>query len=173
MLVIDQTGLMQLTHAFLQPRIAAMSGTLAVAHDPWHVYEILSQSPAGFLCVLAWEGEDTVGDRDSGIVRQKLYTVVTHNRGLHAEPGKNLFLKGERSLTALAGSVRDHLRAAELPDEATSRLFAYTGTAPFTTPEGLPIDALRSDFSILTALPAVEPVRIAEWHQYPIPAVPE
>lgn len=139
----------------LDPTVKAARGIVSIASDPFHVIELLGESPAGFRVVILWEGdEDATGQPLAGIVAHTVAIVVSHNRGLRVWNGESLHrdtAAGPSLLTRLT-EVRTLLLRYQFPEGVSSQNLLYLGTQPEITPEGLPLDAYRLRFRITASI---------------------
>lgn len=132
---MNAEALFTFIEADLRPYVEGfLKGHLSIAKDPFEVTELLGEGPGRFRVILAWDGEEIVGESGSrsGIVAHRIRAVVSHNRGLSVLKGENIAIKrgNDRSLMALTTLVRDRLRTLTLPAPATSRVLEYQGSDP-------------------------------------------
>lgn len=80
---MDSALLLRALEDGLRPLVLAAGGTLEVASDPDHVFEMLAVSPRGWRMILSYGGDEAVDEMQSpGIVRWTLNTTVQAARGL-------------------------------------------------------------------------------------------
>lgn len=155
---IDNLNIFALLKDALRPFVeTTKKGVFSTAGDQLEVLQLLGESPGRFRVILAWEGEETIGQHSSGIVQHEIHVIVSHNRGLSILRGENLSVRraDDPSLMALTNEVRDLVRSLVLPNLRTSKLFEYGG-AKAVVVEGTPIDAYRLTFAIKAAIPEPE-----------------
>jgi hypothetical protein len=137
-------------------RPAGVTPEVQVAKDPWHVLEILTDSPLGLRLVLHWAGEDALGDEDAApLATQKIEVIVGYSLGLKATPEGTLIdgTSARPSLLKFVSDVRQRVLELEFEPGASSGLVRYGGCEPFETPEGVPLAAYRLRFGLDTSLP--------------------
>lgn len=131
---LNAKDLFALLRADLEPYVQdTLRGIFSVARDPFEVIELLGEAPGRFRVILAWEGEEPLGElATSGIAAHTFKVVVSHNRGLSILRGENRSggTRDERPLLELAQLVRDRLRSAVMPNQDTGRRLQYRGCSP-------------------------------------------
>lgn len=105
----------------LRPLVLAAGGTLEVATDPDHVFELLAVSPKGWRVILSYGGDTAVDEAQSpGIVKWTLNTTVQAARGLAISLGSS----GHRPTVA----NRDPLLT--LADKVSAWIRGFSGNHP-------------------------------------------
>lgn len=135
--------------------VTAKKGLLSIAEDPWHVLELLAETPVGFRVILHWAGDrNAADDIDDGIDNHTVEVIVSKNRGLAAKRGDHLVEpRAGVALLVLVGQVKAKIKGsfALWEQEITQGEIEYRGCEPVTTPEGVPLDAYRLSWSLLAA----------------------
>jgi hypothetical protein len=129
---------------------------LSIASDAWNALELLASGPASLRIILRWDGDSQDADQDAGIVKHKIAVIVSGARALLAQQGQHL-VDGSaatgKPLYESVSAVRAVVRSLEFPGGITSGALRYAGCQPFTTPEGVPIDAYELLFEIDASIP--------------------
>jgi hypothetical protein len=159
---LNQVDLFNLIKGDLAPYLATLGGLLSIARDPWEVQELLAEAPGRFRVILAWDGEDTLGDHRSGIVAHKFKAIVSHNRGLALIKGTNLSLNRatDAPLMTLANQVRDRMRTMAFQNNPTSILLQYQGADLVkvdTQTQSLQLDAYELRWRFPAAITVLQP----------------
>jgi hypothetical protein len=141
----------------LTPWAGAHKARISIARDPFEVLELLGADTPGLRLVVHWGGDDPLGDQmqQAPLVTTTLEIIVGLNLGLTATPDKQL-LTGSASRPALYQLISD-LRAAVLaiqfPNLSTTGFLSYAGTHAMTAPDGIPLAAYSSRYTLEGALP--------------------
>jgi hypothetical protein len=140
---------------------------LSIAKDPWHVLELLAESPAGLRLILHWAGDDSLGDQNEAIgSANHLEVIVSYNLGLTAKPDAALTQDqpNRPALLKLVSDIRERVLSLFIPDAETAVSLSarYSGCETVTTPEGLPLAAYKLKFEFDAAFPDYDMREAAE-----------
>jgi hypothetical protein len=141
----------------LTPWAASHKAKISIARDPYEVLELLGADTPGLRLVVHWGGDEPLGDQmpQEPAVTTTLEVILGLNLGLTATPDKML-LTGSATRPALYQLISD-LRAAVLaitfPNLATSDFLSYAGTRPLTAPDGVPLAAYSSRYTLDGSVP--------------------
>jgi hypothetical protein len=152
---VSPADILKPLHTALTPWVAEKKGVLSIAKDPYHVLELLAESPVGHRVILAFAGDTGMGDQPQiPLAKATIEVVLSYNLGLTAKPDEALITaRGDRpSLLALVHDVRMRVLGIRFPDEITDVHIAYGGCEPVVTPDGVPLAAYRMQFSLGYAL---------------------
>jgi hypothetical protein len=130
---------------------AANKATVSIARDPFHVLEILAESPAGFRVILHWAGDKNPSEiLQMAIARNDIEVIFSYNLGLTGKPDLALITgsTARPALLALLDDLRALILSIQYPDEETLVYCVYAGTEPFITPDGIPLAAYRMRFQL-------------------------
>ena len=134
----------------------ARRGSVSIAQDPYHVLELLNQKPNGFRVIVHWKGDDAEAAPWSGITSNNIEIIVTYNRGLFIKPGGELITPrgGQPPLYEILGDLRAHVRNLQIPIAADMQnpWLQYRGTDVQNAPDGVPLDAYVTKWSIAARL---------------------
>lgn len=137
-------------------RPAGITPEVQVAKDPYHVMEILCDSPLGLRLVVHWAGDEDPGEQsEAPLATQRIEVVIAYSLGLKATP-ENTLVEGTAtrpSLLKFVSDVRKRVLEMEFTPGISSGLFYYKGCDPVETPEGVPLAAYRLKFELDTCLP--------------------
>lgn len=144
--------------------VRGMKPQISVAKDPWHVVEILVQSPQGLRLIVHWAGEAALGDEPAApLATQRIHVVIGYALGLRASADAALVenTAARPSLLRIVSDVRERvLSMAFGAADASEGLFRYAGADPEETPEGVPLAAYRLRFELDTSLPEIRHVEV-------------
>ena len=150
----------------LQDFAAQNNGYVSIARDPWHVLELLVESPAGFRIVLHWAGDSELGgDPRLPLVTNNIEIIVSYNLGLTAVPDISLIsaqASGRPALLDLVDQVRERVLSQEWPADITYGIAQYQSCEPVTLPDGMPLAAYRLRFGIDAAITEYSPTNTVE-----------
>lgn len=149
--------------AHLGPKVIAAGGTLDVADNPWEVVDLLKVSPAKWRLILSVEDEDTVQARNVGGWTAATFSLyVQAHKGFATNRGSAIYqtsAAGRKSITKIAGQVRQWMRAIQFPDnddiaKDDESHFAFLGAAwvDGTEEKEKPWRVRRLDFQLVYAL---------------------
>jgi hypothetical protein len=147
---------------YVKTAIAAVAssnkGKIEIAKDPWHVLELLAESPSGFRIIIHWAGDQQLGDMDDApLVTSRLEVILSCNLGLTANAESALVegsaLTNRPSLLDLVSRVRQRILQKLWPAERTGGNIRYVGCEPVGTPDGVPLAAYRLSFELDHAAP--------------------
>lgn len=121
-------------------------GVLSVARDPWDALDVLINGPQGVQFVLAWGGDDSLGEQATEPLAGNIIELtVAYNLGLSA--GRDAALTENKvdrpSLLKLTNDARARLLAYVFAANDEPQVLEYGGTQPVTLPEGIPLAAFR------------------------------
>ena len=153
--------LLDLYKTDLEAWCAENKAQLSLARDPYHVLELLAQSPAGMRLILHWAGDDNAGEQDEAIGSvNRLEVILSYNLGLTAKPDLALLQAqvDRPALLTLISVVRNRVLSLYVIDAETgARLSARSaGCETVTTPDGIPLAAYKLKFEFDAALPDYE-----------------
>lgn len=133
-------------------------GRLDIAASEAHAFVLLANAPTGWNCILNYGGDEIAGEEDWGRVNASIEVIVQNNAGLDLRPGANLVdtVGARKPLFDLAHRVRARIRTASTTGNLDGDKLEYRGWDKLTTPDGLPMPAVRLRFNILAALPEEE-----------------
>jgi hypothetical protein len=167
--ILEQMTFIQ---AALQSWIEADGGKAIVAFSLGHMWTHMMQKDTAAQAVVAYEGEDIVGDEATaenvGVVMRNFIVGLKRNRGYSDTPGDKLTatagvgdptkaLPAARPFYSMLEEARDVIRSMEPPYHlCLSRPVIYKGVKPFETPDHW-TDAYTIEFSMLTQLPYLKP----------------
>ena len=141
----------------LTPWAAAHKAKPSIARDPFEVLELLGADTPGLRLVVHWAGDEPLGDQmeQAPLVTTTLEVVLGLNLGLTATPDRQLLTGGAARppLYQLISDLRVAVLAIEFPNLATTAFVSYAGTRPLATPEGVPLAAYGSRFTLESVLP--------------------
>jgi len=153
---MENIDLLLTLHGDLKPFIEAThKGKLTVSGTYVETIDVLSVSPASFLCILEWLGEEAQDpENDLGIARQEIALYLAINPGLAIKKGEVLWLsENGKTLLERCNQIRDRVRQIRLrDDEENDRTFTYRECRQVVTPDGIPLRAYRLLFNIDNAL---------------------
>ncbi len=128
-----------------------------VARDPFEVLELLGADPPGLRLVVHWAGDEPLGEQmeQAPLVTTTLDIVLGLNLGLTATPDKQLLTGGalRPALYQLISDLRVAVLAIQFPNLATTDFLSYAGTRPLAAPDGVPLAAYTSRFTLNSVLP--------------------
>jgi hypothetical protein len=132
--------------------------TLSIARDPYHVLELLAETPAGLRLILHWNGDAPVGDQEEAIgSNNNIEVVLSYNMGLMAQPDAALVTAqpNRPALLKLVSDVRERVLSLGVTDAETGAGLSarYAGCETVATPEGIPLAAYKLKFEFDAALP--------------------
>ena len=141
----------------LAPWAAAHQAKTSIARDPFEVLELLAADSPGLRLVVHWAGDEPLGDQmaQAPLVTTALEIVLGLNLGLTATPDRQLLTGGAArpALYQLVSDLRLAVLAIEFPNLATTAFLAYGGTRPVASPEGVPLAAYTSRFTLESVVP--------------------
>jgi len=129
-------------------------GTICVAKDPWHAYEIVAAGPRGLLVVIAYPGETVVDSpRGNPIAQMRVEVTLANGLDLGADTGAGTFRQiGDRaSLVDLIEDLKAACMAVDFSGDSngtTEPSLSYTGTDTLELANGIRMAAYRLNFSI-------------------------
>ena len=149
--------------AHLGPKVITAGGKLDVADNPWDVVDLLKVSPSQWRLILSLEDEDTVQARNVGGWTTATFSLyIQAHKGFAAVRGDAIYktnAAGRKSITKLAGQVRQWMRAIQFPDnddiaKDDESHFAFLGAAwvDGTEEKDRPWRVRRLDFQLVYAL---------------------
>lgn len=122
-------------------------GLAYLARDAAEPYELIAgMGPNDFRTVVSWSGDDEFGGNPrQHLDRHKIEIWIGRSRGLAKQPGDQLvYQDGKQSaLLALVDDAKQRVLSIEFPREVTKQFVIYVGTAPVTTPVGIPMAAYK------------------------------
>jgi hypothetical protein len=138
----------------VEPWIMENGGTLVVARDPWHAYELIANGPNGMTLVLGYAGRSIIdGHRGNPLGQPRIELILGNGMGLDVETGSSALQQiGDRAplvdlIDALVQIVCD-IKMSEVSAKTTSPCFEFTGDDPVELPNGLRLAAYRLNFQI-------------------------
>ena len=150
--------ILALYQADLQIWARANKALVSIAKDPYHVLELLYETPAGLRLILHWAGDDALGEQEEAIgSNNKLEVIVSYNLGLMAKTDAALVQAqpNRPALLTLVSDVRLRVLSLSVPDDETGVDLAarHAGCETVTTPEGVPLAAYKLKFEFDAAFP--------------------
>jgi hypothetical protein len=141
----------------LTPWARAHKARPSIARDPFEVLELLGADTPGLRLVVHWAGDEPLGDQmeQEPLVTTTLEVVLGLNLGLTATPDRQLLSGGplRPALYQLISDLRAAVLAIEFPNLATTAFLSYGGTQPLAAPDGVPLAAYGSRFTLESVLP--------------------
>lgn len=134
---------------------APQAAKVSIAKDPWHVLEILADSPRGLRFIVHWAGEEALGEEPAApLETQRVEVIVAFALGLRSTPDAALVENqpDRPSLLKTVAAVKRRVLEMQFAADASEGLFRYRGTEPVETPEGVPLAAYRLRFELDTAM---------------------
>jgi hypothetical protein len=151
----------------LGPWAAAHKAKPSIARDPFEVLELLAADTPGLRLVVHWAGDEPLGDQmaQAPLVTTTIEVVLGLNLGLSAVPDKQLLIggSGRPALYQLISDLRAAVLAVEFPNLATAVFLCYAGTRPLAAPDGVPLAAYASRFTLESVLPGPASVNPASF----------
>jgi hypothetical protein len=145
-------------------RCGAITPEISIAKDPWHVMEMLANSPRGLRLIVHWAGDDPLGDEPADPMETQSIEVITgYSLGLKASVDAALVenTADRPSLLKIVSEVKVRVLSMVFrAPNASDGLFRYGGTKPEETPEGVPLAAYRSKFELDTTMPEIRQVEV-------------
>ena len=138
-----------------EPWIKDQGGTLSVARDPWHAYELLAAGPRGLILVLCYGGEKVIdAPQGNPLARLRIELTLGNSMGLTADMSAAQFVpQGDRP--ALADMIDSLVQAicaigmAEIGAGTTGPCFLFDGEDPVELANGIRMAAYRIDFGLV------------------------
>jgi len=133
------------------------SGSVVVASDPVHLWNLLSTKPGAPRGILLFDSEEKRGDiEEAGRVDRKFLLVISRGRGFTADRADALTKgsAGGKPLFDLVEEAREIVRSIEVesPEEIDEVVTNHLRTARFDSGD-LIVDAYQIEFSLATQLP--------------------
>ena len=138
-----------------------------IAKDPWNILELLAQSPAGMRIILAWAGDQALGEQVQAIgSTNKLEVILSYNLGLTVQPDAALLqASADRpALLDIISDLRNRVLSLCVPDAETGVDLSarYVEGDIVTTPDGIPLSAYKLKFEFDAAFPDYDMREVAE-----------
>ena len=137
---------------------ASHKAKISIARDPFEVLELLSADTPGLRLVVHWSGDEPLGDQmaQEPLVTTTLEIILGLNLGLTAVPDKQMLTGGplRPALYQLISDLRTTVLAIQFPNLATTDFLAYAGTRPMAAPDGVPLAAYSSRFTLESVVPS-------------------
>jgi hypothetical protein len=156
----------------LMPWAAAQKARTSIARDPFEVLELLGADAPGLRLVVHWAGDEPLGDQmaQEPLVTTALEIVLGLNLGLTATPDRQLLTggAGRPALYQLVSDLRLAVLTIEFPNLATTAFLTYGGTRPLASPEGVPLAAYTSRFTLESVVPTPPATMAASFRPIPV-----
>lgn len=139
----------------VEPWIVNAGGTLVVARDPWHAYELIAGGPRGLILVLGYGGESVIdAPQGNPLAQMRIELTLGNGMGLDADTGASQFTAiGDRPALAdlLDGLVQAvcAINLVEIDNGTTNHNFLFQGETPVELPNGLRMAAYRVEFNLI------------------------
>lgn len=148
---INIADLMRRVRTGLTAWAAANKGEAEIASDPWNVLEILAQRPGGFRIIILYSGRNKRGEHEEARVADTRFQIVlSMGRALTRKPGQHLAdgASGAKPLFQLLDEAENVVEEISMPRGVTEVTPDLIGDEPFTTPEGIALDAYVATFQL-------------------------
>ena len=140
----------------LAPWAQSIGGSIAVAGDAAHLWNLLAEKPGAFRGALMFSTETPRGELETGRVDRKYILVLSRGRGFTADRGDN-FTKGSaggKALYEIAEEARELIRSAEVEsaDDIDETSVVYLSMSRFDTGDLVTDADLASEPGLKAAL---------------------
>ena len=140
----------------LEPWAAANAGSVKVANDKPHLFQLLGASPGAPRAAVYFVEERPRSRRFDdvvGRVDRKFWICISRGRGFNADPGKSLTegVAGGKPMFVLVEEAREEARGARQDDIDESRPY-YQGTYPIHL-EDATVDAYYIEVVLAADIP--------------------
>ena len=147
---------MRLLEKALEPWAVANAGSVKVANDKPHLFQLLGTSPGAPRAAVYFVEERPRSkkfDDIAGRVDRKFWVCISRGRGFNAELGKSLTegVAGGKPMFILVEEAREEVRAARQDDIDETRPY-YKGTYPIDL-EDATVDAYYLEVVLAAEIP--------------------
>ena len=155
-LIMTIDGQTKLLLKALEPWAAANAGTVKVANDKPHLFQLLGAGPGAPRAAVYFVEEKPRSrkfDDLAGRVDRTFWVCISRGRGFNAEPGKSLTegVAGGKPMFVLVEEAREEVRGVRLDDIDEARPY-YKGTYPIEFKEAM-VDAYYLEIVLAAEIP--------------------
>jgi len=149
-------GQIRLLLKALEPWVAANAGSVKVANDKPHLFQLLGTNPGAPRAAVYFVEEKPRSrrfDDIAGRVDRKFWVCISRGRGFNAELGKSLTegVAGGKPMFILVEEAREEVRGSRQEDIDETRPY-YKGTYPIEL-EGATVDAYYVEVVLAADIP--------------------